>query len=65
MPAVVLEDIENHIEQVECYGSTLKLYFGSEQYLREAHEMFKNVGNFLVITSHDGCNEDGEREPYM
>ena len=64
-PALILEDIEDHIEQVECLGSTIYLYFSSEQALRDAHEEFKSVGSFLLVTSHDGCNEDGERDPHM
>ena len=65
IPAVVLEDIEDHVEQVECLGSKIYLYFNSEQVLRDVYEEFKSVGNFLVVTSHDGCNEDGERDPHM
>jgi hypothetical protein len=28
------------------------------------YEELKGMDEFFVITSHEGCNSDGEREPY-
>ena len=64
-PTLVLEDIEDHIDFVGCAASAILLHFSSEEALRDAHEEFKGVGSFLLVTSHDGCNEDGERDPHM
>ena len=64
-PALVLEDIEGHIDFVGCVGSKIFLHFISEEALRDAHEEFEGVGSFLLVTSHDGCNGDGERDPHM
>ena len=63
--ALVLENIENHFQQVDCLGSTMRLYFSSEEATRHAYEEFERTDSFLLITSHRGCNEDGERDPHM
>ena len=64
-PALVLEDIEGYVDIVGCVGSKISLHFTSEEALKDAHEEFNSVGSFLLITSHDGCNGDGERNPHM
>ena len=64
-PALLLEDIEHHMEQIVCFPSKIYLYFSSEGALQHARQEFNSVRNFLVITSHEGCNEDGERDPHL
>lgn len=65
VPALLLEDIEGHIRRVDCFFSSVYLYFDSVEALEHAHEEFTSVKNFLLITSHKDCNEDGERNPHM
>lgn len=64
-PTLVLEDIEDHVDFVGCAGSIIVLHFNSEEALRDAHEEFTSVDSFLLVTSHDSCNGDGERDPHM
>ncbi len=65
MPALLLEDIEHHTERIDCSDSKVYLYFNSAEALEHAHEEFKRANSFLLITSHIGCNEDGERIPHL
>lgn len=63
--AVMLEDVEHHIESIGCYPSEIHLSFKSAKVLKRTHEEFTKVDSFLLVTSHEGCNEDGERTPHM
>ena len=65
VPAILLEDIEEHIKRVDCFVSSVYLYFDSLDSLKRAYEEFTSVNSFLLITSHQDCNEDGERDPHM
>ena len=65
MPSLVLEDMENHFDEIQCYNSSVYLYFSKVETLKHAHEELNRVERFVLITSHDGCNKDGEREPHM
>ena len=64
-PALMLEDIEHHIESVGCYSTEIHVYFSTVELLMRAHNEFASVDSFLLITSHQGCNEDGERSPHL
>ncbi len=65
MPALLLEDIEHHTERIDCSDSKVYLYFNRAEASEHAHEEFKRANGFLLITSHVGCNEDGERNPHL
>jgi hypothetical protein len=65
LPALALEDIESHLENIECLGSTIVLEFADEQVLRQARKEWDGLSKFIVISSHPGCNGDGKRAPYM
>jgi len=60
-----LEDIEHQIDRIECQSSHIQLYFSSADTLEHARKEFASVEKFLLITSHPGCNEDGERDPHL
>jgi hypothetical protein len=64
-PTLLLEDIEHHIKAIDCFESRVDLYFSSSKALNHAYKEFKTVDSFLLITSHEGCNEDGQRDPYL
>ena len=64
-PALMLEDVEHHIESIGCYSSEIHLHFKSAEVLERVHKEFTSVDSFLLVTSHEGCNEDGERNPHM
>lgn len=61
----MLEDVEHHIESIDCYSSQIHLYFRSANALKRTHSEVTSVDSFLLVTSHKGCNEDGERNPHM
>ena len=65
IPALMLEDVEHHIESIGCYSSEIRLYFKSVGVLKRTHSELTSVDSFLLVTSHEGCNEDGERNPHM
>ncbi len=65
IPALMLEDVEHHIESIGCYSSEIHLYFTSVELLKRTHNEITSVDSFLLVTSHYGCNEDGERNPHV
>ena len=65
VPALMLEDVEHHIESIACYSTEIHLRFRSAELLRRAHNELASVDSFLLVTSHQGCNEDGERDPHV
>ena len=64
-PALMIEDYEHHVERIGCYSSEIYLYFKSAEVLQRIHSEITRVDNFLLVTSHEGCNEDGERSPHV
>ena len=64
-PALILEDVEDEIETIGCYTSEVHLSFKSTKALKRIYKEITGVDSFLLVTSHEGCNEDGERNPHM
>ncbi|CAD6447484.1 553541fb-7ee0-4d50-9050-d9834299b06a [Sclerotinia trifoliorum] len=65
LPAVILEDIELHVRNIMCSESTIMIDFPSSNLLTEAEMAWKDLSQFLVISSHAGCNGEGARAPYL
>ena len=65
LPTLMLEDVEHHIQSIRCYSSEIHLYFKSTKFLKRAHYEFASVDSFIIVTSHQGCNKDGERDPHV
>jgi hypothetical protein len=65
LPALALEVIETHLENIECADSVIVLDFMDELALKQAKREWDRLPKFIVISSHPGCNEDGERAPYV
>ena len=61
----MLEDIEGHINDISCSQEGIRLRFNRVDVFAHAHKEFKSVENFLLVTSHEGCNEAGERDPHL
>jgi hypothetical protein len=59
-----LEEIEHHLQDVRCEDGKLRLDFVDLSSARDAFYSCHSQDGGLVITSHDGCNEDGERSVY-
>ena len=66
-PILNLEEIEHHLQDVQCSDGKMKLHFRDAATARDAkaacHGGHGGMGG-LIITSHDGCNRDGERAVY-
>ena len=63
-PALVLEDIDSYLTSIQCSRSGISLGFQSSQQSIAAEKAW-NTSDFLVFTSHRGCNKNGERQPYL
>ncbi|KAJ4308075.1 hypothetical protein N0V94_009504, partial [Neodidymelliopsis sp. IMI 364377] len=66
-PVLKLEDIEHHLQDVQCEGGRMQLQFTSPSLAQDARAAclggHGGTGG-LVITSHESCNRDGERAVY-
>jgi len=63
-PVLMIEKFDNHIDSVECSGTTVKMNFNNIQSFMEAKETTKDAHGYTVITSHPGCQEEDERRPF-
>jgi hypothetical protein len=64
LPIFFLEEDDAHFEKVACLDSKIELGFHDMAILRNACDEIKRHPEVLIITSHPGCNADGERVPY-
>lgn len=64
-PTLVLEEIDDQLNGVTCHDSSIDLGFISEDAIKLAYKELAGVGQFLLITSHESCNHDGERNAYL
>jgi hypothetical protein len=64
LPTVLLEKVEHHINEIACFDSSIQLHFASQGDLELAYNELSAIDEFFVITSHEGCNNDGERESH-
>jgi hypothetical protein len=66
-PILNLEDIEHHLQDVQCENGRMQLQFTSPSSAQDARAAclggHGGTGG-LVITSHESCNRDGERAVY-
>ncbi|KAF7506252.1 hypothetical protein GJ744_012060 [Endocarpon pusillum] len=65
LPTLLLEELEHHTETIQCHDSGVTLSFPSLETVKLAHGEFIKTKNFYLITSHEGCNNDGERDVHL
>ncbi|KAI9772144.1 MAG: hypothetical protein M1839_002556 [Geoglossum umbratile] len=65
LPVLALEDIEVHLDTVRCSKTTIEISFRSGHHHSKAKAAWEKLEKFLVVTSHLGCNYNGERSPYL
>jgi hypothetical protein len=65
LPAVILEDIEISLNRIECSEAAISIGFTRRQAFDIARKTWNILEKFLLITSHPGCNQNGERAPYL
>ena len=63
-PALVLEEIEDQLDHIYCDDSRIELAFTSSQHLEHTYTEIAGLSSLILITSHEGCNSDGERNAY-
>jgi hypothetical protein len=63
-PVFNLEEHEHHLQDVQCGDGMMKLYFVDASSTRDARAAFNGPDGGLIITSHESCNEEGERSVY-
>ncbi|KAF1945863.1 hypothetical protein EJ02DRAFT_395726 [Clathrospora elynae] len=63
-PVFNLEEHEHHLQDVKCSNGTMTLHFVDTSSARDARSAAHGAGGGLVITSHESCNEEGERAVY-
>ncbi|KAL8794368.1 MAG: hypothetical protein Q9195_003066 [Heterodermia aff. obscurata] len=60
-PALALETLEHHIDRIECSNDRVVLDFATSEALNEVHRHIDGSNDFLLITSHQSCDLEGER----
>ena len=64
LPTLAIEEVESHLYDVVCTESTVELIFSTQELWEEALVEFTTPSQFMLVTSHAGCNEEGERNIY-
>lgn len=64
VPILVLEDIENHINGVECTDSTIKLSFETKSKAEAIRHACHHENGSYAITSHFTCNSEESRSVF-
>lgn len=62
-PILPLEDIEHHLERIDCSSSSIDLHFATRDSARRAKYVYANLVGGHVVAS--GCSGVGERVPYL
>ncbi|KAL8808486.1 MAG: hypothetical protein Q9182_000037 [Xanthomendoza sp. 2 TL-2023] len=65
LPTLTLEEIDHHLTAVTCTGSSVTLSFSTTLARDAAMKDFRRDNNFYLVTSHDTCNNGGERNVYL
>jgi hypothetical protein len=63
-PILVLEDLDSYLQSVICSKSEITLHFASPAALDIFRDAVRFDDSFLIVTSHDTCNSDGNRATY-
>lgn len=64
-PTLLLEDIDEHLEEVRCTSSTIELDFEDARIASAVQLEAQLTSKVMVITSHVHCNAEGERKPHL
>lgn len=64
-PALALESIEDQIDSIYCTVGEAHLSFATLEALQSLYMHLEHEPEFVLITSHDGCNVKGERGIFL
>ncbi|KAI4124675.1 MAG: hypothetical protein LQ338_004675, partial [Usnochroma carphineum] len=65
LPTLALEDIDHHLDYTSCSENSVRLGFATTSAKEATLREFKSNQEFYLITMHNTCNEDGERNVYL
>ncbi|KAL3477719.1 hypothetical protein BJX99DRAFT_245950 [Aspergillus californicus] len=63
-PILALEDFDASMDNVSCTDSQIQLTFASAAAEKSFNEVIGTLPESLVVTSHDGCDREGERSAH-
>ncbi|KAH8724434.1 hypothetical protein GQ44DRAFT_569644, partial [Phaeosphaeriaceae sp. PMI808] len=63
-PILSLEEIEHHLQNVQCGDGRMKLSFVDKSSAQDAYNSCRDKNGGFIITSHNSCNDEGERSVY-
>jgi hypothetical protein len=63
-PILLLEEFEDYFTNVQCVQNGIDLSFSSGDAVLAAMTAWEESGEAIVVSSHHGCNENGERVVY-
>ncbi|KAL8809316.1 MAG: hypothetical protein Q9200_003514, partial [Gallowayella weberi] len=65
LPTLTLEEIDHYLTDVTCAGSFVTLSFATTPARDAAMKDYGRDKDFYLVTSHDTCNDGGERNVYL
>ncbi|GFF75445.1 hypothetical protein IFM53868_01581 [Aspergillus udagawae] len=63
-PILALEELDDSVQEVTCTESQIDILFGSIEQVRSIHRELEQTDGFILVTSHSGCDPDGERSTH-
>lgn len=63
-PIFLLEDVDAHMEDVSCSESQIQLVFESMDTMHNVRRQVESIGDFVIVTTHSGCDPEGERSAH-
>ena len=63
-PSLLLEEIDHLVSEVHCEAESVQLKFEAHHFDR-IRQGLQAHPEFLIITSHYGCNDKGSRRPHL
>lgn len=63
-PILALEDLDAGLDRVSCTKPKIQLSFESIAAEENFNKAIEDTPEFVIVTSHDGCDLDGERSAH-
>ena len=65
LPSLLVESLEHLLDEIYCEAGFVRLAFKSDQHMEGARKAIGAHREFLLVTSHPGCNSEGSRLPWL
>ena len=63
-PSLVLEEVDHLLDEVHCEENTFQMTV-QQNFFDDICNALRSSPEILLVTSHESCNERGDRKPYM